>query len=41
MPCNVKCAVAVTADGSHLFKLIIVHEIGPGEVTEIKDVAVD
>jgi hypothetical protein len=40
MPRNVERAVAVTADRGHLFELIIVHQIGPGEVTEIEQVAV-
>jgi len=41
MPGNVERAVAVTADGGHLFQLIIVHQIGHREVTQLNHVAVD
>jgi hypothetical protein len=41
VPCNVVRVVAVTADRGHLFKLFIVHQIGPREVTQIKQIAVD
>jgi hypothetical protein len=41
MPRNVERTVAVTADGGQLLQLIVVQQIGPREVAEIKQVAVD